>query len=485
MNAAVAARSHDGAELDRSDLTVAYVGGGSREWAPTLIQDLALSAFDGTVRLYDRNGDAAARNATFGNWVQEHDDATADWTYTAVDSLEAALADADVVILSTQYDPRETFVHDLRIPKRYGIYGAVSATIGPGGIFRAMRTIPIYRGFARAIRTHCPDAWVFNYTNPVHFVTRALYDEYPDINALGLCHEVLGTRSHLARLARQELGIDVQRSDVEVNVKGINHFTWVDEAHCQGRDLWPLLEELASSERANRVFDTDKLEDDSPFVDHWQVTWELFRRFGILPAAGDRHLVEYATSFLAGGQATLNRWGVKRTGADFRAKHWTPAESEQTTDVEAWLTGEQPFELETSGEECLPILDALVGDGSYVTNINLPNVGQISDLEAGTVVETNALVRQGSVRPVASGGFPRPVRRTLRGHVDTIETIIEASRDGDLDLVYQGFVTDDQVATLAPDAQRDLFVELVDAQEAYLQEWELDGAEVLIGGLSS
>ena len=469
------------AESTGSDgITIAYIGGGSREWAPKLVQDLALSDIDGTVRLYDRDEESAERNARFGNWVQEQKDAAADWTYEATDTLESTLDDADFVILSTQYDPAQTFVHDLDIPQRYGIYGAVAATIGPGGIFRAMRTIPLYREFAAAIREYCPEAWVFNYTNPVTFVTRALYDEYPDINAIGLCHEVLHTRSRLAEYAEEYLDMeDVSRDEITVNVKGINHFTWVDEARCRDVDLWPLIDELSESETANRRYDVEDLEDETPFVDNWQVTWELYRRFGILPAAGDRHLVEYATWFLQGGRETLNRWGVKRTGSDYRAKHWSPAESDQTTDVEAWMAGDAEFTLEESDETFLDIVEALLGGETYVTNVNLPNTGQISDLQSDAVVETNAVVRSGEVRPVTAGEFPRPVRSIVRGHVETQEMIIEASRDGDADAAFRAFLTDPQIRTLSPDDARELFAELVVAEEEFLQEWDLDGSEVL------
>ncbi|QLG29013.1 glycoside hydrolase family 4 [Halorarum halophilum] len=467
-------------DTDRTDdVTIAYVGGGSRQWAPALIRDLALSDLNGNVRLYDANHESAERNARFGNWVQDREEAVADWSYDATETPAATLEGADVVVLSTQYDPTETFVHDLDIPKEYGIYGAVAATIGPGGIFRAMRTIPLYREFAAAIREHCPDAWVFNYTNPVTFATRALYDEYPDVNAIGLCHEVLGTRSCLARYAREHLDVDASREDVSVNVKGINHFTWVDEARCNGVDLWPLLEDLAEREEARQEFTAEDLEGESVFVDNWQVTWELFRRFGVLPAAGDRHLVEYATWFLQGGRETLNRWGVKRTGSDYRAKHWSPAESDQTTDVEAWMNGEREFSLESSNETFMDILTALTGDGTCVTNVNLPNEGQVSDLQSDAVVETNAVVRTDEVTPVAAGGFPRPVRGLVRGHVDTQETIVEASREGDLDAAFEGFLLDQQVRTLSPDDSRELFAELVAAQEPYLDGWNLEDSAVL------
>ena len=468
-----------GTDIDTSDVTIAYIGGGSRQWAPNLIQDLAQSDLDGQVRLYDEYYESAAQNARFGNWVQDQEGAVADWSYEATESLEEALTGADVVIISTQYNPAETFVHDLDIPQKYGIYGAVAATIGPGGIFRAMRTVPLYRQFAAAIRDYCPDAWVFNYTNPVHFVTRALCDEYPEINVLGLCHEVLGTRHRLARYAREYLDMDAERSDISVNVKGINHFTWVDEARCKGVDLMPLIDELSETEIAHEKFTWENLEGESVFDDNWQVTWELYRRFGVLPAAGDRHLIEYATWFMQGGQEGLNRWGVQRTGSDYRAKHWNPAESQQTTDVEAWLSGEKEFELTESNETFVDILMALAGETTYVTNVNLPNVGQCADLQDDAVVETNALVTAGELKPLAAGGFPRPVRSVIRGHIDTIETVIEASRDGDVDYAFEGFLIDQQIRTLQTEDARELFAELIVAEEKYLQEWDLEGSGVL------
>jgi len=114
-----------------------------------------------------------------------------------------------------------------------------------------------------------------------------------------------------------------------------------------------LLEELKDGERGNRRFTWEDLADESVFTDNWQVTWEGSAGSASCPPQATVTRVEYATSFVQGGQETLNHWGVKRTGADYRAKHWTPAESDQTTDVEAWLEGEKEFELEPSGEEFL------------------------------------------------------------------------------------------------------------------------------------
>lgn len=462
-----------------TDTTIAYIGGGSREWAPKFVQDMSLSALNGTVRLYDRNYESAQQNAKFGNWVQEKDAATADWSYEAVADIASALNGADAVILSTQFDPAETFVHDLDIPEKYGIYGAVSATIGPGGIFRAMRTIPIYRELANAIREHCPEAWVFNFTNPVHFVTRALYDEYPEINAVGLCHEVLKAYPLFASIAEEYLDMDADPEDITINPKGINHFTWTDKVHCNGEDIWPQLQNLIDSERAQREYTAEDLEEVSPFIDNEQVMWELFRRFDLIPAGGDRHLVEYATWFLNGQKEGLNRWGVKRTDSDYRAKHWNPSESDQTTDVEAWMSGTKEFEIESSREKFADMLEALHGGEPCVANVNMPNTGQVSNIENGAIVETNAYVRANEVVPLTAGGLPRPLKTVVDDHVNTIETIIEASRDDDIDRAFQGFLIDPQLRSLQTEDARDLYAELFRSLEEYLSAWNVQNSKIL------
>ncbi len=145
------------------------------------------------------------------------------------------------------------------------------------------------------------------------------------------------------------------------------------------------------------------------------------------------------------------------------------------------MAGDREFELTESNEVFVDIAETLAGDGSYVTNLNLPNVGQVSDLQDDAIVETNAVVRAGEVKPVAAGGFPRPVRALVRGHVETIETVIEASADGDLDAAFEGFLIDQQVRTLQTEAARELFAELVDIQREYLESWDLEESTVLAG----
>ena len=156
-------------------LTIGYVGGGSRGWALTLINDLAAAPdIDAEVRLYDVDHAAAKRNERFGNWTEDRDEAVGDVTYRAVPNTADALRGADVVVASTQPDPAETRIPELRTAREFGHYhAAAGGSVGPGGVFRSLREMPTYRDLARVVGEYCPDALVVNYSNPMTTLTRS------------------------------------------------------------------------------------------------------------------------------------------------------------------------------------------------------------------------------------------------------------------------------------------------------------------------
>ncbi|MFB6173319.1 MAG: glycoside hydrolase family 4 [Halobacteriales archaeon] len=461
------------------DIKIGYVGGGSRSWATTLMNDLAQAGdISGEVALYDVDHESAARNAELGEWIQGHDEAVGDWTYEAVRDLEDALEGADFVILSTQDPPGETMAHDLDLPKEYGIHQSVGDTVGPGGTLRAMRAIPQYREIAAAIREQCPDAWVINYTNPMTVCTRTLYEEFPEINAVGLCHEVFKAQGLFADLVEEHLGAeDVEREDISVNVKGINHFTWVDEAYYRGEDVYHLIEEWAAEKPDVPRFEPGDLDEESFFVDHDDVTLDLYERFDMLPAAGDRHLAEFVPWYLdpIEEDAQAQRWGIRMTPAEYRVNHWPDGETERGRQLES----DEPFDFYESGEEAVDWMRALLGLEPLKTHANVPNAGQVPNLPEGAVVETNVMVTGDEVKPVNAGPLPSQVRTMVLPHVHNQETLIEASRTGDVDLAYRAFLNDALVTIDAAEA-RELFSRLVATEREYLEAWDLEGADVLL-----
>jgi alpha-galactosidase len=456
---------------------IGYVGGGSRNWAETLMNDLAQCAdVAGEVALYDVDYESAKQNEELGEWIQSQDEAVGDWSYEAVRTMEAALEDADFVILSTQDPPAETMAKDLELPQEYGVYQTVGDTVGPGGTLRAMRAIPQYREIAAAVREHCPDAWVINYTNPMTVCTRTLYEEYPDIKAVGLCHEVFKVQELFAELVEEHLDAeDVAPDEIGVNVKGINHFTWVDGAHWGDREIYDLLEEWVADRESVPRFEPGDLEDESYFVDHNDVTQDLYETFGILPAAGDRHLVEFVPWYLdIDAPEEIERWGARLTPSEYRVNHWPEGEDDRRERLE----GDEEFEFHESGEEAVDWIRALLGIESLKTHANVPNGGQCPDLPEGAVVETNVLVTGDEVTPLSAGPLPDQVRSVIETHVENQETLVEAGFEGDVDRAFEAFLND-ALVTIQPDEARELFGRLVEEEREYLSEWDLAGSGAL------
>ena len=220
--------------MDPKNLKIAYIGGGSRMWARTLMADLALEPeLNGRIELYDIDFPAAKLNETLGNWIGTLPEARSQWQYKAVETLPQALQDADFVIISIQPGSFELMAHEIAVAEKYGMFFPVGDTTGVPGLMRGLRSAITFAGFARAIASHCPDAWVINYTNPMTICTRTLTKVAPELKVFGCCHEVFGTQHILADIAQKQLDLPEKpdRNEIRVNVLGINHFTWLDAAH--------------------------------------------------------------------------------------------------------------------------------------------------------------------------------------------------------------------------------------------------------------
>ena len=223
------------------NIKIAYIGGGSKCWAWGLMSDLAnASDISGDVYLYDIDYTAAQYNETIGNMYNDAEGANSVWHYHAVKEAAEALTGADFVVISILPGTFDEMESDVHTPEKYGIYQSVGDTTGPGGIIRAMRTVPMYEEIAQNIKKYCPDAWVINYTNPMTLCVKTLYRVFPEIKAFGCCHEVFGTQQFLAMVAQKELGIpEIKREDIKINPVAVNHFTWITEATYKNIDLYP------------------------------------------------------------------------------------------------------------------------------------------------------------------------------------------------------------------------------------------------------
>ena len=425
-------------------IRLVYIGGGSRSWAWKFMSDLAVEpALGGEVVLYDLDRGAARANQLIGGRIENMPAAVGRWRYSVADSLEEALPGADFVVISILPGTFDEMEVDVHLPERLNIWQSVGDTAGPGGMIRALRALPMFVPIAKGVEKLCPEAWVINYTNPMALCVQVLYHVFPRIKAFGCCHEVFNTQTLLAAAAAEALGVPLpDRRDIHVNVMGINHFTWFDKASYMGADLFPIYRDFVEryAEEGFQMPGSDWTR--STFDCAHRVKFDLFRRFGLIAAAGDRHLAE----FMPGDEYlkdpdTVRKWKFGLTGVQWRKE-------EQRKRIErsrAMAAGEAAVNLEPSGEEGILLIKALAGLERVVSNVNLPNAGQIPNLPLGAVVETNAVFDRDSIRPVLAGALPEEILRLTLPHVENAALILKAALGCDRELVVRAFRGDPNV----------------------------------------
>ncbi len=454
------------------NLKLAYVGGGSRGWAWGLMSDLvAQEDVSGEVYLYDIDFEAAQHNEIIGNKFNDAEGAKSKWIYHASKTAEEALTGADFVIISILPGTFDEMESDVHTPEKYGIYQSVGDTSGPGGIVRAMRTIPMFEEIAENIKKYCPNAWVINYTNPMTLCVRTLYRTFPEIKAFGCCHEVFGTQKVLVQALKSCCGIeDATRDDIKVNPVAVNHFTWITKATYKDLDLFPVYEQFAEKYAASGY--TENLDQNwmnNMFECSQRVKLDLFKRYGCIAAAGDRHLAEFCEGkWYLKDPATAREWGFNLTPVSWRKENL----KERMQTSEEYRTGVKPVEIRRTGEEGVHQMRSILGLCELVTNVNMPNAGQIPNLPLDAVVETNAVFRSGEVTPVMAGEIPKGIYSLVSRICAEQEAVSEAIANRDVKGVFAAFVNDPLVTCSYEDAKK-LFREMVENTKEYLGMFDL------------
>ena len=457
-----------------NDINIAYIGGGSRGWAWTFMTDLALEKdMAGTIRLFDVDISAAKNNEIIGNHLSKRKEAVGKWKYKTVETLEEALAGIDFVVISILPGTFEEMHSDVHLPERYGIYQSVGDTAGPGGMIRALRTIPMFAEIGAAVQKFAPNAWVINYTNPMSLCVKTLYEVFPDIKAFGCCHEVFGTQNVLKGILEKDYGYqNIDRRDIRINVLGINHFTWLDYASYKGIDLFPVYKKYIDEHFEEGYEDTQEHWANKCFACLQRVKFDLFNHYGQIAAAGDRHLAEFVdgTKYLKDPE-TISAWDFGLTTVDWR-KDDLQTRLKKSERLAAF---EEEVSLEATGEEGILLIKALCGLESIVSNVNIPNYGkQIKNLPADAIVETNALFERDIIRPVYAGEMPDNLVELMMPHIQNHNSIYKAAMTYDKSLVIKAFENDPLIhGRLTKEETKQLVTDMIANTSAYLpKEWE-------------
>jgi len=329
-----------------------------------------------------------------------------------------------------------------------------------------MRTIPMYVEIAEAIRDFAPEAWVINYTNPMSLCVRTLYEVFPQVRAFGCCHEVFGTQKLLCAMLETEEGIPgVTRQELYTTVTGINHFTWMTRATWKGMDLMPLYARFAEKYAATGYEEgADNNWMNSHFNCAHRVKFDLFRRFGAIAAAGDRHLAEFVAPWYTRDPETVASWKFSLTPVSWRKEDL----KERLARSENLASGKEEIRLTPSGEEGHLLLKALLGLGDLVSNVNIPNQGQIPNLPKGAVVETNALFGLNRIEPISAGPVPGNILPLIARHIYNQENTLRTALTCDRKLGFTTFMNDPQLSAVPLAEGQKLFDDMLENQRTYL-----------------
>ena len=452
------------------NVKIAYIGGGSRGWAWGLMSDLASNEdMSGDVFLYDIDFEAAEANEKIGNMYNDCEGAKSTWYYHATKTPKEALTGADFVVISILPGTFDEMESDVHTPEKYGIYQPVGDTTGPGGIVRAMRTIPMFEEIARYVKEYCPNAWVINYTNPMTLCVKTLYRVFPEIKAFGCCHEVFGTQGLLCWVVEEFLGEKATKQDIKVNPVAVNHFTWLTSASYHGIDLFPYYKQYCEKYVDGLPMKADNNWMNNHFASQHKVKFDLFRRFGYIAAAGDRHLSEFCPG----------NWYLESPDRVHEMKFGLTPVSWRKGDLKnrlersrKLLSGEEKVGIWTTGEEGVCQMRALLGLCDLTTNVNVPNVGQIPNLPLGAVVETNAIFRSNELRPVFAGNIPNEIYPLVSKICTEQEAVSSAIAERDIEKIFNAFASDPLVTCSLSDARK-CFDEMVENTKKYLTDYNL------------
>jgi alpha-galactosidase len=261
----------------------------------------------------------------------------------------------------------------------------------------------------------------------------------------------------------------IPRNDIKTNILGINHLTWIDRAYYKNIDLMPLFKEFTERfyDDGYEMYQNDP-DDMKPFRSKFRVRFDLFRRYGLIGAAGDRHMVEFLPPWYLKGPDEAQMWKFALTSVDFRISKMNHLLEYR----KRILNGEEALVLKPSSEEGVRQIKALLGLDEIVTNVNFPNKGQMPDYPEDVILETNVHISGMGIKPVIAGQLPPEINSMVIRHVYNQEIVVKAALQKDKSLAFKAFVNDPLVTLSLHDSEA-LFNEMLHNTREYLPGWDL------------
>ena len=416
---------------------VTIVGGGSYQWGPELMADLFGTPALAGMHLVLQDIDPSPLPKMEALARKLNDAMGAKATVATTTDLRAGLDGADFVIVCISTGGFRSMAVDLDVPAAHGITQTVGDTVGPGGVNRALRNVPVLVGIGKAMEESCPDAWLFNITNPMTALTRAVCRE-TGIKTVGLCHEVGNFCMDLA------IALGRPAEAVTASVTGVNHFPVLTSLEVDGADGFDVLRKLTDEVGGLASLAPEPGRPDAEpfstldFARRHVFKLTLLDRWGTFPAAGDRHIAEFVPFALTPESGWGAVYNIGLSPISKREMH----QAGYVADVDAWLAGTKDLQTWQSGELPSPMIQAMLTGEPFEAPVNIPNAGQAVGFPPDVVMESICVIDSEGIRGRDRAALPPPYDEIVRRHVATQELTIEAALRGDRRLAAEAFALD-------------------------------------------
>ncbi len=377
------------------------------------------------------------------------------WKVSAHTDRRAALPNCDYVINCIEVAGVETVRHDNDIPLKYGVSQCIGDTIGPGGLFKVMRTGPVWEDVLYDCEELCPEALVLNYTNPMNMM--CLIGQWSSsMRVVGLCHSVQGSSGQLAAYT------DTPYDELDFMCAGINHHAWFTRLEHKGRDLYPVLKERLAG-RSGELWEKDP------------VRFDMMLNFGYFVTESSGHYSEYVPYYRKQPEHIRTFCREKYLGEEgFYANNWPTWRDDADARRDRILAGDKDNELtlERSNEYASYIIEAIETNKPTVIHGNVANEQLIDNLPDDGCVEVACLVDRNGVQPTKFGPLPPQCAALCRSNMGFFElgatAVLERSKEAALHALMLDPLTS-AVCTL--DEIRAMFDELYEAEREYLPDY--------------
>jgi alpha-galactosidase len=370
------------------------------------------------------------------------------WSVISSTNRREVIADSDYIINQIEVHGLQTVKHEFEIPLKYGVKQCIGDTLGPGGLFKTLRTLPQWIEIVKDVEELAPNSTILNYTNPMSAVTLAT-SRITNIPVVGLCHSIQNTSSQLAEY------IGIPYEELKWKAAGINHMSWFLELTHNGQDMYPVLNEKIK---------------DPEFLAKDPVRLDAMKYLGAFVSESSGHFSEYIPYYRKRQDLIDQHCSTGYNGGTgFYANNWPTWRKENDERMLRKISGEEEIELKPSNEYAAVIIEAMEKNTPKVIYGNVPNNGLISNLPQDGIVEVACLIDRNGINPCHFGKLPTHLAALCQSNMAFFDLAVSAVLDNDKEKAMHALMVDPLTAAVCSlDEIKNMFNELYEAEKEFI-----------------